>query len=201
MNTTGRLCRYGAIRRENKMIFFGGKPSSLTSTNKMFEYCFEKRTFSLIEAKLNASNQNSEMPAMDSHSLSYHASTDQLVVFGGFLGAQCAYSNSLYTYSFATNEWTSVECSSSCNSTNIPKSSSDHSKNITNKIISTISNDNEHTKGESAKAELNEETSPPPRGSHGAALVNDDLYIYGGISGETIYEDLWRFSLTTKAWT
>lgn len=38
----GRLYRYGAIRRENKMIVFGGKPSSLSSTNKMFDYCFEK---------------------------------------------------------------------------------------------------------------------------------------------------------------
>lgn len=62
------------------MVIFGGKPSSLSSTNEMFDFCFESKVFSRIESTLNNTtsvtgtnnhSKSNKMPALDSHSLSY----------------------------------------------------------------------------------------------------------------------------------
>lgn len=92
------------------MIVFGGKPSSLSNTNVMFEFCFDSKSFKPIESTLanheGPAHTENQMPPLDSHSLSYDSKSDSLVVFGGFLGQACAYSNAVYTFAFSTNQWT-----------------------------------------------------------------------------------------------
>lgn len=44
--------------------------------------------------------------------------------------------------------------------------------------------------------------SPAQRHSHSSAILNEKLFIFGGLSGtSTSYNDLWMFDLSTKAWS
>lgn len=45
MISIGRLCRHGAVLRNDSMIIFGGKSSSLQSTNGMYAFSFESMQF------------------------------------------------------------------------------------------------------------------------------------------------------------
>ena len=44
--------------------------------------------------------------------------------------------------------------------------------------------------------------SPSQRHSHSSCRINNDLYIFGGLSGtSTSYNDLWLFDLSLKTWS
>lgn len=53
----GRLCRHGAVLRGNSMIIFGGKSSSIQSSNCMFEYSFTEMVFTKIIPRLSNLNE------------------------------------------------------------------------------------------------------------------------------------------------
>lgn len=89
------------------MIIFGGKSSSIESTNKMYEYSFMDRVFNSMTPSLEG--ENKFMPAIDSHSLVYDEKQDVMVAFGGFLGDECSYSNKIYYYSFQHSLWKLIE--------------------------------------------------------------------------------------------
>ena len=42
--------------------------------------------------------------------------------------------------------------------------------------------------------------APFPRGGHGSAIQNQNLYIFGGTDGDLKYNDLWKFDISKKVW-
>lgn len=54
-----------------------------------------------------------------------------------------------------------------------------------------------------SKIELSDETEVPEgRIGHAVAIIDDQIYLYGGESGDGRYlADIWRFSIPDKKWT
>ncbi|EAR86118.2 Sm protein (macronuclear) [Tetrahymena thermophila SB210] len=175
--TPGRLCRHGAVLKGNIMVIFGGRTSSIQSSNCMFEYSFEERKFKKIDPVLsnpqdlpdshqyrqqkNQMKSNSQvlMPCIDSHSMLYDQNKELLIISGGFLGEVCEYSIDVFTFNFSSNSWTYIP------------------------------------------SQTSQEKLPKPRGSHGSVLQNNNLFIFGGTDGENILEDMWYFSMDSHTWT
>jgi N-acetylneuraminic acid mutarotase len=44
-------------------------------------------------------------------------------------------------------------------------------------------------------------TGPSPRLGHSLTLFKDDIYIFGGLSQETTFNELWVFNISTSTWT
>ncbi|KAL4486422.1 hypothetical protein ABPG72_018376 [Tetrahymena utriculariae] len=174
--TPGRLCRHGAVLVGNKMIIFGGRSSSIQSSNTMFEYLFEEKKFKKIDPTLSnpqdlplshhywslknhkVSNSQVLMPCLDSHSMLYDSNKELLIISGGFQGDVCEYCMDVYTFSLSTNTWTYIP----------------------------------------SQTQL--EQMPKPRGSHGSVIQNNNLFILGGTDGENILDDMWYFSMDSHTW-
>ncbi|KAL4438451.1 hypothetical protein ABPG74_009490 [Tetrahymena malaccensis] len=174
--TPGRLCRHGAVLVGNKMLIFGGRSSSIQSSNCMFEYSFEERKFKKIDPILsnpqdlplshiyqkqknhNTSNLSVLMPCIDSHSMLYDSNKEQIIISGGFHGDVCEYGMDIYTYSLSSKTWTYIP------------------------------------------SQTQKEKIPKPRGSHGSVLQNNNLFIFGGTDGENILDDMWYFNMDSHKW-
>ncbi|XP_054720538.1 multiple epidermal growth factor-like domains protein 8 [Uloborus diversus] len=49
-------------------------------------------------------------------------------------------------------------------------------------------------------SKISSEPSPSPRHFHAAAVLNDSLYVHGGLSGNEVLGDFWEFNTTKQSW-
>lgn len=86
--------------------------------------------------------------------------------------AKGMYLNDIFIYDIKSNEWTKYH-----------------------------SNDNTEENKKQDKKKINSKNVPLGRMLHSALVMNNNLYIFGGKTGDGIYlNDFWRFSLLQKRW-
>ncbi len=173
----------GALDSESgKFYIFGGENIYQRYPNDLFIFDIEKSTFT------KKSFDESIIPGMTGHTLSYHAETHSLAIFGGF--AKGAYLNVVYLYDIEANSWSKVAAPQQENE-------NDNNDNINNNE-SRLENNNRLN---NTHKDINNPDYPCGRMLHSAAINNDYLYVFGGKTGDGIYlNDFWKLSLFSKTW-
>ena len=150
----------------------GGQNRSMNSNNSVFIYNIDENI--LEKREFN----EKEFSGISMHSADYYPQQNSIVIFGGFKGESL---NTMYFYKIETNEFIEIKYK---NNHNI--------KNIKNK------EENEDNK-------LNNENNkniPLERTSHSSCILNNNLYIFGGVKKDgNFLNDLWSFDLENYIWT
>jgi hypothetical protein len=61
--------------------------------------------------------------------------------------------------------------------------------------------DTQNNTAKNLTEQLEKDKLPPPRQDHAAVIYNGSLYVYGGIGPDNkIYDDMWKFDLTSNTW-
>lgn len=95
-----------SVVHDDRMYVFGGKISSMSSTNEMNVYDFESGKWVKIQVG------GTQPPNIDSHSAVVHEG--KMYVFGGFLSVdKGSYSNDIYAFDLEKGEWEKIEVASS----------------------------------------------------------------------------------------
>lgn len=161
----------------NKLYIYGGENIYQRYPNDLFIFDIEKKNF------VKKTFEESVIPGMTGHTLNYHPETHSLILFGGF--AKGAYLNAVYIYDIETNSWTKINA---------------HENNSNKNNESSENNDNRLNTNNTYK-DINSNDYPCGRMLHSSTINNDNLYIFGGKTGDGIYlNDFWRFSIFSKTW-
>ena len=138
---------------------------------------------------------------------------NQFIVFGGQLYSG-SYSNVAWSYNYLNLEWNVITPNVSAGSV-IPPSLSNHAavwQNSTS-LLWLFGGKRSAQSVSSDIYTLNSKlsiwkkidiigTSPTPRYLTASAILNEKLFVYGGIDGSnTVLKDFWSFSLNTLTWT
>ena len=103
----GPRCRHTAVSYKDKMYLYGGQINSVENTNKLIAFDFTTNEWTNIEPK-----SQGPTPALDSHcAMIWNKGNDKasMVVVGGFLGGKDGgYSNAVFEYDFAENQWNTL---------------------------------------------------------------------------------------------
>lgn len=87
---------------DNKMYIYGGKTSVVDNSKKLYSYDFNTN----IWEEENHSNDNLPL-AIDSHNAAVYSngSSDEMLIFAGFIGKTSKYSNQIFSFNFKTKQW------------------------------------------------------------------------------------------------
>ena len=150
----------------------GGQNRSMNPNNSVFIYNIDDN---ILEKK---EFSEKEFSGISMHSADYYPQQNCIVIFGGFKGESL---NKMYFYKIETNEFIEIKYKNN-----------DKIENIKNK------EENEENKLDNE----NNINIPLERTSHSSCILNNNLYIFGGVKKDgNFLNDLWSFDLENYYWT
>ena len=168
----------------------GGQNRSMNNNNCVFIYNIDDN---ILEKKII--NQN-DFSGISMHSADYYPQQNSIVIFGGFNGDSL---NTMYFYKIETNQFIEIKYK---NNDNIQNNINEN--NINEKNENNENNINEKNENSINKLNNNNEENtiiPLERTSHSSCILNNYLYIFGGIKKDgNFLNDLWSFDLENYIW-